>query len=608
MKKNITKFLFCCGLILISLNKLHSINDKGETDRDSPLSFLLQEKDTLFKVKLNKAQALFDAKEYSKSLNISLGLLDNAKEENDLKTEYFCSLLTGNSFMKMNNHDKALIYFNRSLKILLNSQGFLDIKENNFDLSFINDELIAKNLLKIGSEFFRLGIKDSATTYYKKVVDMPSFVQEVAEVKASAYNNLSAVYMQDSLYDKARAYSLKALEIKRKTNDKLSVASALGNLASIYAFEKDYKKSKEIYLEALDLIENDNSSTAFRYKKDLYFNLAWALYNLKDFTAYNYQEKSYDIKDSLRNAEVEHIVQQVYEKYQFDIAEKQASKAEAEVALEKAQERKTNWFLGAVALLILISSGVILYNYKLRQNNLKLKLSQTQLAQKSKLEKLKSESQVRILNATLDGKETERKQIAETLHDSVSSLLSSANLHLQATKMQFNGDSPIEIDKTQKIIVEASQTIRDLSHTLVSSVLLKFGLKYAIKDMAEKYSNSQIQINTDIKNLRRYHQSFEIKVNNIIQEFVNNILKHSNASKSIVRVEDKSGKLIISIQDNGDGFDKSLIPEKDGLGINQIDARIQMMKGDFKIDSNAENGTKIDIILPILEKESPIRV
>ena len=174
--------------------------------------------------------------------------------------------------------------------------------------------------------------------------------------------------------------------------------------------------------------------------------------------------------------------------------------------------------------------------------------------------------------------------------------------------MQFNGDTPIEVDKTQKIIIEASQTIRDLSHTLVSSVLLKFGLNYAIKDMAEKYSNSQIQINTDIKNLKRYHQGFEIKVNNIIQEFVNNILKHSNAKKAIVRIEDKDGKLIINIQDNGVGFDKELIPEKDGLGINQIDARIQMMKGVFNIDSGSENGTKIDIILPILEMEKLIRV
>ena len=89
--------------------------------------------------------------------------------------------------------------------------------------------------------------------------------------------------------------------------------------------------------------------------------------------------------------------------------------------------------------------------------------------------------------------------------------------------------------------------------------------------------------------------------------FVNNILKHSNAKKAIVRIEDKDGKLIINIQDNGVGFDKELIPEKDGLGINQIDARIQMMKGVSNIASGSENGTKNDIILPILEVEKLIR-
>ncbi|MFT5762048.1 MAG: two-component system NarL family sensor kinase, partial [Polaribacter sp.] len=211
--------------------------------------------------------------------------------------------------------------------------------------------------------------------------------------------------------------------------------------------------------------------------------------------------------------------------------------------------------------------------------------------------------QVRILNATLDGKETERKQIAETLHDSVSTLLSSANLHLQASKMQFNGNVPLEINKTQKIIVEASHTIRDLSHTLVSSVLLKFGLNYAIKDMAEKFSNSKIEIDAKIKKVRRYEQSFEIKANNIIQELVNNILKHSNATKATVKIEDKNGVLFVDIQDDGEGFDKNKIPEKDGLGINQIDARIQMMKGKFLIDSSAGTGTKIKIELPILEKK-----
>ena len=118
----------------------------------------------------------------------------------------------------------------------------------------------------------------------------------------------------------------------------------------------------------------------------------------------------------------------------------------------------------------------LLNQYKLRQRNLSLQLSKQELVQQQKIEKVRSESQIRILNATLDGKETERKQISETLHDSVSALLSSANLHLQACKKIFNGPIPIELEKSQDIIVEASQIIRDLSHTLVSSVLLKFGL------------------------------------------------------------------------------------------------------------------------------------
>ena len=142
--------------------------------------------------------------------------------------------------------------------------------------------------------------------------------------------------------------------------------------------------------------------------------------------------------------------------------------------------------------------------YKLKQKNLSLELSQTQLLQNQNIEKIKSESQIRILNATIDGKETERKEIAETLHDSVSALLSSANLHLMATNQYFNGNTPLEISKTQEIIKEASQKIRDLSHTLVSSVLLKFGLNFAVKDLAAKYSNSNLNIETETHNIRRY--------------------------------------------------------------------------------------------------------
>jgi signal transduction histidine kinase len=254
------------------------------------------------------------------------------------------------------------------------------------------------------------------------------------------------------------------------------------------------------------------------------------------------------------------------------------------------------------SLLIIFSLLGGLYYYKLRQKNLGLQLIQTKLIQDQHIEKIKSESQVRILNATIDGKESERKQIAETLHDSVSTLLSSANLHLRATQAKFNDNTPEEIDKTQKIIMEASQVIRSLSHTLVSSVLLKFGLEYAIKDMANKYSNSQIEIETNLGVIGRYQQNFEIKTYNIIQEFLNNILKHSKAEKALINLEEVKGELSLKISDDGIGFDKTKIKNKEGIGLNQIEARIQMMKGDFDVISSMNKGTIITVRLPILKK------
>jgi signal transduction histidine kinase len=270
---------------------------------------------------------------------------------------------------------------------------------------------------------------------------------------------------------------------------------------------------------------------------------------------------------------------------------------------EKQKAQNLTWIIGISSFSIILLLAFLLNQYKLRQKTLSLQLSKQELLQQQKLEKIRTEAQIRILNATLDGKETERKQIAETLHDNVSALLSSANLHLQACKSLFKGSAPIEVDKSQAIINEASHQIRDLSHSLVSSVLLKFGLSYAIKDMVEKYSNSQLEIFCEIKYIKRYDQDFEIKLFNISQELVNNILKHSEASVAKIILLEKNSKLFLTIQDNGKGFDKLQVSTKDGLGINQINARIHMMKGKFSIETKKDKGTLITIELPVYERE-----
>jgi len=159
--------------------------------------------------------------------------------------------------------------------------------------------------------------------------------------------------------------------------------------------------------------------------------------------------------------------------------------------------------------------------------------------------------------------------------------------------------SPPEVLKIESIINEASDKVRDLSHKLISSVLLRFGLKTSVEDLCEKYSNSRLTFNFKPENINRYEESFEIKTHNIIEELMNNIMKHSNAYNSSITMQEKEDVLYIRIFDDGDGFDIRDVNKTDGLGLSQINARVKVMKGKFDIKSYENTGTQIYIEIPV---------
>ncbi|NOQ92634.1 MAG: histidine kinase, partial [Flavobacteriaceae bacterium] len=131
-------------------------------------------------------------------------------------------------------------------------------------------------------------------------------------------------------------------------------------------------------------------------------------------------------------------------------------------------------------------------------------------------------------------------------------------------------------------------------------------LAFAVHDMCEKYSNSEIELVSDDNGIKRYSQKFEIKIYSIIEELVNNILKHSGASKaSITLIERNSEKLLIQIIDDGKGFDVTKERKKDGLGLSHIDARVKIMKGVFNINSKKDEGTSIFISVPLYKSKFP---
>tara|TARA_R110002072_G_scaffold4593_2_gene31978 strand:+ start:2026 stop:3834 length:1809 start_codon:yes stop_codon:yes gene_type:complete len=553
-----------------------------------------QEKDSITNQKLKKATAFYNNKKYVESLRLAFALYEQTKNNKSTKIHYLVTSLIAKIYRQNKEHKKSVVFYKKSLRLILLNPSY------NKDLGSFNNKDYAENLLRLGGEYQLLRMNDSAIFYYEKLAKLNSLTDEVLGFQASSYSNLAGIYQKDTTmlnhYEKAIEFSERAIEVHEKRNNRLSQASAINNLANVYLLQGDFEKSKKKYFEGIRLIKRDTSRRAIRITASLYNNLSWAMRQLKEYKAYDYQETAYNMKNGLRDLEAQEMLERVTGEYNVDVVRKAGE-------FEKQKAQNLTWIIGISSFSIILLLAFLLNQYKLRQKTLGLQLSKQELLQQQKLEKIRTEAQIRILNATLDGKETERKQIAETLHDSVSALLSSANLHLQACKKLFKGPIPLEVDKSQNIIHEASQKIRDLSHTLVSSILLKFGLAYAIKDMAEKYSNSQLEILYETQNIQRYDQDFEIKLHNIIQELINNTLKHSEATTASILLVEKDEKLLLSIKDNGKGFDKLQVPKKDGLGINQIDARIHMMKGKFNIKSENNKGTLVTIELPVFKKE-----
>ncbi len=537
-------------------------------------SNFIKQKDNRLSINLIEAKALYGFDKPEESMELLLSGLNEFADfpDSPLRREYLSYL--AKIFYRSKDYNRSQYYLNTLL---------LSSLKNNDTLNIL-DTYLYKGVISS-----RTGNVDSAITYYNKIIEFPVNPKTETTISKS-YSNLSAMVAQNGNLEAAIEYGNKAIDIKMTIGDSIGAANALMNLSSVYYYQEDYEEARKNYLNAFNFVDKAVSETALRYKSGILLNLAYSNEMLGNYeAAYKHLEQATNLRDSLAEVNVAQNISEIEAKYNV---EKQALQTEKERS--KRLRAQALFYGTALAFLAILALGYIFYrNYRLKQQ--------------AKLDLIENESQTKIINATIDAKEMERKAIAETLHDSVSALLSSANLHLQATKAQLKKKSPQEITKAQTIVNEASVKIRDLSHELISSVLLKFGLAFAVHDMCQKYSNSELTLHSDDDGIKRYHQDFEIKIHNIIEELINNILKHSKASNATIMLAHKENDMLsVRISDDGIGFNPRQVRGKDGLGLSHIEARIKVMKGVFNIISSRNNGTNIFILVPIQFKEKTV--
>jgi len=221
------------------------------------------------------------------------------------------------------------------------------------------------------------------------------------------------------------------------------------------------------------------------------------------------------------------------------------------------------------------------------------------------MEKLREQQQNQLIEAAVRSEETERHRIAETLHDEVGAILSSAKLHLLGIKAQQLDDRDQKLhEKGRELLNDVIQKVRGISHNLHSNILKEFGLNEAIRHFVRKVTQGTIITATTAldDSYETANPENDISIYRMIQELVNNILKYAHASELMISSTLENNGLNLVIFHNGDGLSQEqfedLRYQKEGLGLKNIQNRVILLKGTIHFTSGAE-GYRINIHVPV---------
>lgn len=570
----------------------------------------------------------------------ALAIYDAFKEE---KRKANTTLNIGQVNLQQKNYDVALEYFfkARDIAIKTNHIASQHLSENNIGVVYFDQKKFAE-----------------AIPYFKRALELAKQTKNKKEA-LKTINNIGSSYESLQQYDKAQVYYKEAeQELVKTTNYEELTINAI-NQASLNGRLKNYKESLTYCEKAFAYInksealgrykhhvfeteaavnkELGNYTKAFElqdsqiYYKDIYINEKSNKEILDLQTKYETAAKQYKInllskEDSIKGLRLNNqaiqlknqdlsLAQQKFEitEAQLKIADdslfmlKQSEdittrklesiKQQQEVAslasekkLKELELSKKNNTLIALGLLIplLVLAAYFLYRHK--------KQKQENLLQ----QELHKQQQLAVVSI-LEAEEKERKRIAAELHDGVGQTMTAAWLNMQsALNDNSNEESKKQVfENALKLLDESCKEIRVVSHNMMPNVLLQKGLVNAVKDFLSQINKQGLNINIESDGLNKTIPAHvEAVLYRVIQESVNNVIKHANATQLFITLYNETDGIDVMIEDNGKGFDRKNI-KSNGIGLQNIESRIKYLKGQIEWDTNEGNGTVISIHIPI---------
>jgi two-component system, NarL family, sensor kinase len=400
-------------------------------------------------------------------------------------------------------------------------------------------------------------------------------------------------------YKKALIHFQAALPLAKDLDENREIGAAYYNLGWASYWDGKYENAINYLNTAYTIaIENDLKNQALKAAELLSYSYKKINSTVK---ALEFSQAALALKDSVVTEEANRHLNILDAKYQNEKKERAIATLETENQAKEFVIRKKNWFIiGGVVLAVLL--GIIAFTVINYYHNRQMLLKKEKVLQEEKIVLMEKQQQVTSLQSMINGQETERTRIARDLHDGLGGILSTVKMHYSTLQQ----DTPVVKEnplykKTLDLINEVSDQLRTVAHSMMPEVLMKVGLIEALRDFCNNVSSGKsLQVKLQSYGMeKRMSSSTEINLFRIIQELVNNIIKHANATEAIIQINRQGNVLHLVIEDNGQGFNAREAEGKRSMGMSTVKSRVDYLNGKFSIDSKKGIGTTvmIDLVL-----------
>lgn len=470
----------------------------------------------------------------------------------------------------LGEYEKAIYYARETRRIALQSS---------------EKEYLVRAYMSLAEAFINLKEYDSLFTNAERGLALAT--ESKMSFAIAKFNEQLGIYFarNSKQYDSAIAHLEIALKTFNQIDTRYDIAIVLQNLGNVYLNLKDYGGAVDYATQGLELARELKLDQVMHLcLKDL----VEAYEKIGNITeSHRYLKEFVVVNDSLLVRNNRKVVGELEAKFQNQ-------KKEVQLAVQEKiirEKNLLNYILAGAAITSVIIIFLLFRTYRQRQK-----------LQQQRMNELETEKQLLATEAVLKGEEKERTRLAKDLHDGLGGMLSGIKYSFQNLKgnMVMTADNQVAFEKGILMLDSSIKEMRRVAHNMMPEALVKFGLDTALNDFCKDINQSKA-INLSYQSIglenKSLDQTLAITIYRVIQELVNNIIKHAEAKNGIVQLALIDQNITITVEDDGKGFDTVTLQKAKGIGWSNIESRVEFLKGILDIQSEAGKGTSIHIEL-----------